>query len=221
MRVYNLWYMFVLRICQNLQLCFWKTLILKNPWQLIWLLLDFIIIITIFYSMHLLSWTSWLPKKKKFCFYYVSTSGGVLAKYLIMGYNAIYMEGYYCHTLGKWKSLSHVWLFAMLWTVAHNPMDYSLPGSSVHEILQTRILEWVAIPFSRGSSQPRDWTQVSHIPGGFFTVWAHGSPRTLKWVAYPFSSKSSRPRNWTRASRIAGRFSTSWATREALTLGKG
>ena len=42
-------------------------------------------------------------------------------------------------------------------------MDYSLPGSSVHGILQARILEWVAMPFSRGSSQPRDWTQVSYI----------------------------------------------------------
>ena len=37
-----------------------------------------------------------------------------------------------------------------------DPMDYTLPGSSVHEILQARILEWDAMPFSRGSSQPRD-----------------------------------------------------------------
>ena len=49
------------------------------------------------------------------------------------------------------------------------PMDCSLPGSSVHGILQARILEWVAIPFSRGSSQPRDRTQVSCIAGEFFT----------------------------------------------------
>ena len=42
----------------------------------------------------------------------------------------------------------------------------------VHGILQARILEWVAFPFSRGSSQPRDQTQVSHIAGGFFTSWA-------------------------------------------------
>ena len=42
-----------------------------------------------------------------------------------------------------------------------NPMDDSLPGSSVHRILQARIQEWVAIPFSRGSSQPTDWTRVS------------------------------------------------------------
>ena len=51
-------------------------------------------------------------------------------------------------------------------------MDCSLPGSSVHAILQARILEWVAIPFSRGSSWPRDRTQVSRIAGQFFTIWA-------------------------------------------------
>ena len=50
-----------------------------------------------------------------------------------------------------------------------DPMDCSLPGSSVHGILQARILEWVAMPFARGSSQPRDRTQVSCIAGGFFT----------------------------------------------------
>ena len=46
-----------------------------------------------------------------------------------------------------------------------DPLAYSLPGSSVHGILQARILEWGAIPFSRGSSQPRDWTQISCIAG--------------------------------------------------------
>ena len=53
-----------------------------------------------------------------------------------------------------------------------NPIDCSLPGSFVHGILQERILQSVAIPFSRGSSQPRDWIWVSCIAGGFFTVWA-------------------------------------------------
>ena len=48
-----------------------------------------------------------------------------------------------------------------------NPMDYT-----VHEILQARTLEWVVFPFSRGSSQRRDQTQVSCIAGGFFTSWA-------------------------------------------------
>ena len=51
-------------------------------------------------------------------------------------------------------------------------MDYSLPGSSAMGILQARILEWVVFPSSRESSQPRDWIQVSHVAGGFFTVWA-------------------------------------------------
>ena len=44
-----------------------------------------------------------------------------------------------------------------------NPMDCSPPGSSVHEILQARILEWVAMPFSRESSRPRDQTHISYI----------------------------------------------------------
>ena len=68
-----------------------------------------------------------------------------------------------------------------------DPMDYT-----VHGILQARILERVAFPFSRGSSQPRDQTQVSHIAGRFLYQLSHkGSPRTLEWVAYPFSSGSS------------------------------
>ena len=54
------------------------------------------------------------------------------------------------------------------------PMD-----CTVHGILQARILEWVAIPFFRGSSQPRDWTQVSHIAGKFFTSWATREAQTL------------------------------------------
>ena len=51
-----------------------------------------------------------------------------------------------------------------------NPMDCSLPGSSVHGIFQARMLECVAISFSRGSSQPRDQTQVSRVAGGLFTL---------------------------------------------------
>ena len=74
-------------------------------------------------------------------------------------------------------------------------------------ILQAKILEWVAMPSSRGSSQPRDWTQVSCTAGGFVTIWAfRGSPRILEWVAYPFSRESSLPRNWTRLSCMAGGF---------------
>ena len=64
----------------------------------------------------------------------------------------------------KVKSLSRVRLC--------DPVDCSPPGSSVHEILQARILEWVAISFSRGSSWLRDRTQVSCIAGRCFTLWA-------------------------------------------------
>ena len=53
-----------------------------------------------------------------------------------------------------------------------DPMDYKLPGPSVHGILQARILEWVAIFFFRGSSEPKNQTQVSCIEGRFFTNWA-------------------------------------------------
>ena len=66
----------------------------------------------------------------------------------------------------------------MLWLVTQScqtlckPMYCIPPGSSVHGILQARILEWVAVPFSRGSSQPRDQTGVSCTAGGFFTSWA-------------------------------------------------
>ena len=62
----------------------------------------------------------------------------------------------------KWKSLSHVRLFETPWTI--QSMEFSRP----------RILEWVAFPFSRGSSQLRDWTQVSCVASGFFTAEPQG-----------------------------------------------
>ena len=52
----------------------------------------------------------------------------------------------------------------------YNPTDCSPPGTSIHGILQARILEWGAIPFSRGSSQARDRTRVSHTAGRFLTT---------------------------------------------------
>ena len=76
---------------------------------------------------------------------------------------------------------------------------------------------WSWLPcLSPGDPQLRDRTQVSHIAGGFFTIWAHhGSPRILKWIAYPFSKGSFQPRKGTGASCIADRFFIRWATREA------
>ena len=53
-----------------------------------------------------------------------------------------------------------------------DPMDCSLPGYSVHGIFQAIVLEWIAISFSKGSSQPRDWTRVSRIVDRCLTVWA-------------------------------------------------
>ena len=86
-------------------------------------------------------------------------------------------------------------------------------------ILQARILEWVALPSSKGSFQPRDRTQVSHIAGGFFYQLSYQeSPRILEWVVYPFSRTSSPPRNQTEVSCIACGFFTSRSTREPQPL---
>ena len=65
---------------------------------------------------------------------------------------------------GKWV--------ARLCTTLYDPVDCSLPAPSPHGILQIRLLEWVAVPFFRASSQPRDRTHVSLIAGRFFTIWA-------------------------------------------------
>ena len=72
----------------------------------------------------------------------------------------------------------YYWIFQGTLSISHkvvsnfcHPMDCSLPGSSVHGVLQARILEWVVISLSKGSSQPSNRTQVSCIPGRFFTYW--------------------------------------------------
>ena len=76
-------------------------------------------------------------------------------------------------SLHTWNGSKHIWLYesenesCSVLSNSLQPMDYT-----VHGILQARILEWIAFPFSRGSSQPRDQTQVSHIAGWFFTSWA-------------------------------------------------
>ena len=87
---------------------------------------------------------------------------------------------------GVWDELGDSWVkVALLCLTICDPMDYI-----VHRILQARILEWVAFPFSRGSSQPRDQTQVSHTAGGFFTTELQGKPKNtevgslslLQWI---------------------------------------
>ena len=86
---------------------------------------------------------------------------------------------------------------------------------TAHGILQAGILEWIAFPFSRGSSQPRAQTQVSHCRRLLYRLSHRGSPRILEWVAYSFSSGLSQPRNRTRVSCIVGGFFTNWAIRES------
>ena len=96
-----------------------------------------------------------------------------------------------------------------------NPMGCSLSDSSVHEILQARILEWVAVPFSRGifSTQGSN-PGLPHCRRILYHLSHQGSSRILDWVAYPFSRGSSWPRCRTGISCTAGRFFTSWATRD-------
>ena len=106
-------------------------------------------------------------------------------------------------------------------------MDCSLPGSSIHGILQARILEWVAIPFSRGLPQPRDWTQVSCIAGKFFTFWATrdapqvpmGGSRKMGMRGVPVMNSDVTPRErlwglWLWMPHL-GLWKTSWTQQEA------
>ena len=125
-----------------------------------------------------------------------------------------------------------------------DPMDCSLSGSSVHEILQARVLEWLAIFLSRRSSRPRNQTRVSHIAGRCLLSeppcmkWSevaqscptlcdpidcslpgssvHGifQAIVLEWIAISFSRGSSWARDQTQVSRIVDKRFTVWATRE-------
>ena len=89
------------------------------------------------------------------------------------------------------QSLSHVWFFATPWTIA-------LQAPVSMRILQASILEWVAVPFSRGSSQSRDQTLVSHMAGRFLTIWAtreaiyktHDHGTTEEKLLFPEGSKN-------------------------------
>ena len=91
-----------------------------------------------------------------------------------------------------------------------DPMDYT-----VHGILQTKILEWVAFPFSRGCSQHQGLNPgLLHCRRILYQLSHKGSPGILEWVTHPFSRGSSQPRNRTGVSCIAGWFFIIWATKE-------
>ena len=141
----------------------------------------------------------------KYTFFWKTISSGVFLKRRARGLN-IFLNSkasmnfnflqHVCLLVFKKKKkliMRHVKVkVAQSYSTLCDGMDYPVRG-----ILQARILEWVVLPFSRGSSQPRDRTQVSPTAGGFFTHWATGSPRILEGIAYSFSSWSSQPRNQT------------------------
>ena len=131
------------------------------------------------------------------------------------------------------------WLFC-------RPMECSLPSFSVHGISQTRILEWVAISFSRGISQPSDRNPISWLASGFFTpeppvkvkaqvtqsyptlcesidytIYGILQAKILEWVAFLTSRGCYQPTDGTQVSHIAGRFFIRWATREPQEYGVG
>ena len=107
-------------------------------------------------------------------------------------------------TRKMWGVCVCVWV-AQLCPTLCKPMDCSLPGSSVHGILQARILEWAAIPFSRGSSQPKDWTQVSWTANGSFTIWTTTEAQNTGWgVAHPTTAQSNRAKGRWRGHRTTG-----------------
>ena len=108
--------------------------------------------------------------KGRICYQHLAITGGVVW-WLVLG-----------HFAGATVSLvvQAFQLFATPGTVARQaPLSMG--------ILQARILEWVAMPSSKGSSRPRDWTQVSCIVGSFFTIWATrealGGPSRMQWYA--------------------------------------
>ena len=99
-------------------------------------------------------------------------------------FKAKYRHPAYCTCMkSEWSEVKVSQSYSTLW----DPTDYT-----VHGILQARILEWVAFPFPRGSSQPRDQTQVSPIAGEFFTSWATREAQEY-WSGSPIPSPVDPP----------------------------
>ena len=126
------------------------------------------------------------------------------------------MKAVYCHPAHltsiqrevRWKSLSHQTLC--------NPMDYP-----VHGILQARILEWVAVPFSRWSSQPRYQSQVSHNASRFFNSWATGKPYMHRSVQLSLSCVRFSVTPWTAIRQASPSIIKSWSLLKLMFIESG
>ena len=147
-----------------------------------------------------------------------------------------YIKAVYCHSAYlTYMQSAMLCLVTQLCPTLCNPMDCSLPASSIHGVSQARILEWVAISLSGGSFQPRGWTHVSCtgrqilyprvLSRSVIFTWAAAlqaptsvgilQARILEWLAISFSWGSSQPKDQTQVSRIVGRLFTSWTIRGA------
>ena len=130
----------------------WLTFVSKVM-SLLFNMLSRLVITFVPGSTHLL--ISWLQ----------SPSAVILAPQKIKSVTVSIVSPSICNeVMGEDAMILVFWMLSLKPTFSHTPMNYTACG-----ILQARILKWVAFPFSRGSSQPRDRTQVSHIAGGFFT----------------------------------------------------
>ena len=137
------------------------AIINMRVWVSLWRLLDYtIILLWIFWGVLILCFIMAVP----FC---IHTHIHQCARIPVSPHSPLHLSSFYFFIF--WQC---VWLVAQSCPTLCNPMECSPPGSSVHGILQARILEGVVMPSSRGSSQPRDWTQVSCTADRFFTIWA-------------------------------------------------
>ena len=127
--------------------------ILPERWERgFWMASDYLLSLLVLLSYSCRPWPLHIA-------YHIANSGVCLSLLTLVGH---------CSDIKRKKSESEV---TQSCRTLCDPMDCSLPGCCVHEIFQARLLEWVAISFSRGS-QSRDWTQASHIVGRHFTLWA-------------------------------------------------
>ena len=157
-----------------------------SPWDRPWkpLLLPVVRPEILYMGFSPSGWGRWFPSDPSLISYLAMDKSLHLFKFQLLGVqnDVISISCIFCciSSGSTYMFLSHPWggslVFSMCVSVTQlcltlcHSMDCSLPDSSVHGILQAQ--RRVAIPFSRGSSQPRDWTWVSHIAGRFLTIWA-------------------------------------------------